>query len=610
MVHIELDRIYMRLRSTQQRVVETEERWLAHKATRAPGEKRRYRSRITQQRVIETEERWLSHKAAMAPVEKRLFCPLPPITMETVTVTVDEALTNSTRLVVLGDPGCGKTTLLRYLALPYARDLAERSHLVKERLGLDEPKRLPILLALSQIGSFLRHQPDDGTEEHSLLLDFLLQSLANERIVLPKNFFDKWLKSGNAIVLFDGLDEVPDLTLRRRVSRLVEQFTQAYPKCRYVITSRIVGYSGAARLSESYVTTTVRNFTLDDVEQFLINWHKTIALAQVGDEETAKTYAEQQTHQLMEAIRGNPRIRELAINPLMLTVIAMVHRDRVKLPDRRAELYAEAIDVLLGKWEEAKGVQEVPVLPDKLFEIGDKRLVLQSLALHIHEKEDKEIDIDALRRLLRSMFLEVLRDQQAVDRTVTNFLNVIQERTGLLVARGEGIYAFSHLTFQEYLAALAVAAKDDYIQYTLNRVAEPWWREVILLEAGYLSTHSKERTTRLIRSIANCSAEPAPHHNLVLAAECLRDVGGNRVQGNMQEIIQGRLRKEVQTPPPIFTRFIKKLGVRGLVEHRSRAMEALVRSGSGFWTLPFGEPEWIEIPAGEFWMGSERGGGL
>jgi hypothetical protein len=573
-VHIELDQIYIRLRTTQQRVVETEERWLAHEAALAPGEKHRfYREQTT----------------------------------ETVVVTVEKALADNPRLVVLGDPGCGKTTLLRYLALPYARDLAEGSSLVKEKLELDEPKRLPILLALRQIGSFLRYQPDDGTEGHILLLDFLLRSLAKERIDLSKDFFDEWLNSGNAVILFDGLDEVPDPDLRRRVSHLVERFTQAYPECRYMVTSRIVGYTDTAKLGESYAITTVRDFTLDDVEQFLNNWHKLIALGQMGDKDTAKVYAAQQTHQLMEAIRDNSRIRDLAINPLMLTVIAMVHRDRVKLPDRRAELYAEAIDVLLGKWEEAKGVQEIPVFVDKPFDTGDKRLVLQSLALHMHEKEDKEIDVEALRKLLQSMFLEVLRDQQTADQAVTRFLSVIQERTGLLVARGEGVYAFSHLTFQEYLAALAVAAKDDYIRYTLNRVAETWWREVILLEAGFLSTQSKERTTRLIRSIADSSAEPAPYHNLVLAAECLRDVGGSRIQGNLEENVQVRLLKEVETPPPFLSRFIKKLGVRGWIEHRSKAMEALVRAGSGFWTMPYGEPEWVKITAGEFWMGSENG---
>ena len=82
----------------------------------------------------------------------------------------------------------------------------------------------------------------------------------------------------------------------------------------------------------------------------------------MGPGESVQNYAAAQTRQLLRAIQVNERIRELAINPLMLTVIAMVHRDRVKLPDRRAELYAEAVDVLLGKWEEAKGVQDIPIL--------------------------------------------------------------------------------------------------------------------------------------------------------------------------------------------------------------------------------------------------------
>ena len=101
----------------------------------------------------------------------------------------------------------------------------------------------------------------------------------------------------------------------------------------------------------------MRDFTLADVEQFLLNWHQLVAIGQMGPGASADAYAAAQTRQLLDAIQANERIRELAINPLMLTVIAMVHRDRVKLPDRRAELYAEAVDVLLGKWDEARGVQ-------------------------------------------------------------------------------------------------------------------------------------------------------------------------------------------------------------------------------------------------------------
>ncbi|MCX6030886.1 MAG: SUMF1/EgtB/PvdO family nonheme iron enzyme [Chloroflexi bacterium] len=574
LVHIELDRIYIRLRATRQRLVAAEEQWLATEAALAPGEMGRLR-----------------HEQ--------------PVTTETVTVTVEEALAHHPLLVVLGDPGSGKTTLLRYLALLYARDLAEGSTVVRDKLGLSESGRLPVLLPLRQIGAFLRAHAatGDGTEGHLLLLDFLFRSLKNERIELPADFFDTWLRDGHAVILLDGLDEVADPDLRRRVARLVESFTQAYPRCRYVVTSRIVGYAGPARLGENYATTTVRDFTMADVSQFLTHWHRLVAIGQMGPGESPEAYAAEQTRQLLEAIQTSERIRELAINPLMLTVIAMVHRDRVKLPDRRAELYDEAVNVLLGKWEEAKGVQETPILPDKPFDTGDRRLLLQSLALHMHEQARKEIAVGDLQGWLQTKFAEILPERRQAEHAVLRFLQVIEERTGLLVARGEGVYSFSHLTFQEYLAALAVAARDDYIAYILGRVPDPWWREVILLEAGHLSIQSQERTTRLIRAIADLKTEIEPYHNLVLAAHCLRDVGSGRVQGNLAAEVQGRLRKGVETPPSVWTRWLKKAGAKAWIERRSKAMEALVQAGAGYWTPPFGEPEWVLILAGEFWMG-------
>jgi formylglycine-generating enzyme required for sulfatase activity len=576
LVNIELDRIYIRLRATQQRVVEDEERWLTYEAALAPGE----RGRPGQARG-------------------------PGV--ETVTVSVDEALASHPRLVILGDPGSGKTTLARYLALLYARDLAQGNRQAQERLGSAEPARLPILLALRQVGAFLRSRNDDGTEGHALLLDFLRRSLANERIELPPDFFDEWLKSGRALILLDGLDEVADPDLRNRASRLVERFTATYPDCRYMVTSRIVGYAGAARLGEQYAVTTVRDFTLDDVERFLTHWHLLVAIGQMGPGDSAEAYAAEQTRQLRDTIRGSERIRDLAINPLMLTVIALVHRDRVKLPDRRAELYAEAIDVLLGKWEEAKGVHEVPILPGRVFDTGDKRLMLQSLALRMHEQQRKEIELAALRELLKEKFAPMEDEPAEGERAAQRFLDMMEERTGLLVARGEGVYTFSHLTFQEYLAARAAAGRDDYVAYTLSRASEPWWREVILLEAGFLSTESKERTTRLIRAIAERKDEPEPYHNLVLAAECLRDVGASRVEGNLEQEVQRRLRKDVEALPTVLDRWRGRGGTRTWFERRAKSMQALVRAGAGFWTRPYGEPEWVEIPAGEFWMGSERG---
>jgi len=583
LVNIELDRIYVTLRATRLREQRAELGWLSQEMALAPGERHRSMDQT--------------------------------MSGDTTHVTVNDALADHRRLVVLGDPGCGKTTLLRYLTLLYARDLAEETDLVKSKLGLAETGWLPIFLPLRQIGRYLQqHYPnDDGTEGHAILLQFYAQMLKNERIELPTHFFDRWLHDGQAAVLLDGLDEVADPKLRRRVSRLVDSFTRAYPNCRTVVTSRIVGYTDASQLTEGYATTTVRDFTLDDIGVFLSQWHRLVAIGQMGPGPTAEAHAAEQTRQLLDAIEQKDRVRELAINPLMLTVIALVHRDRVKLPDRRADLYQEAVDVLLGKWDEAKGSTEPLILHDRPFDINDRKLVLQQVALTLHEHALKEIDAEPLREILAQQFGDAVDDPREVDAAVNRFLNVIQERTGLLIARAEGTYAFSHLTFQEYLAALAVAGRDDYADYTLKRTAEEWWREVILLEAGYLSTQSKEKTTRLIKAIADNKTEPEPYHNLVLAAECVRDAGANRIVGNLETELRKRLQRELE--PPIAKGPFAKLQIwmkqgisaEAAIKQRIAAAEALGKiGGSQYWTMPYGEPDWVNIPAGEFTMGEPK----
>jgi len=286
---------------------------------------------------------------------------------------------------------------------------------------------------------------------------------------LPPRFFAARLGRGECIVLLDGVDEVADAPTRHRVARLVESFTRAYPHNRYVVTSRIVGYSGSARLGENYAMTTVRDFTWSDIEQFVGYWTAAVEVALAGeDSDYARQMARRQAEALLSALRNNERIRELAVNPLLLTVIALVQRYRAQLPDRRTELYEEAIEVLLGKWDEAKGLKDASLVAGRELDAGDRRSLLEPVALWMMEQRTREIELDELRSQLTERFQSMYSDTAVMVKAVDAFLRLIGERSGLLQERGQGQYSFSHLTFQEHLAARAIADRDDHVQYTLS----------------------------------------------------------------------------------------------------------------------------------------------
>lgn len=148
------------------------------------------------------------------------------------------------------------------------------------------------------------------------------------------------------------------------------------------------------------------------------------------------------------------------------------------------------------------------------------------------------------------------------------------------------------------------------MEYTLRHTADAWWREVVLLEAGHLSTQSKEKTTRLIRAIADAKEEPAPYHNLVLAAECVRDASANRIVGDLESELRSRLQRELEAPVArgvlgaMQTIFTRGISPETATRRRIAAAEALGKiGGSQFWAMPYGEPEWVHVAAGEFTMG-------
>ena len=513
------------------------------------------------------------------------------------------------RLVIIGDPGCGKTTLISYLGLTYARTMADDKDWVKERLGLQEPNHLPILLPLRDFAHHLKEKyPKPGKDGPAILLDYLREFYEAQQIPLPEDFFSKHLENEKAVLLLDGMDEVAEVSLRQRVARVIETFANRYNECRYVVTSREVGYEGAARIGAEFGLAKVRDFTPQEVRQFVRDWTRVVEATLVGsDAEEILRKADEQSAKLIQAIDDNPRVADLAVNPLLLTVVALVHRYRAQLPERRSELYEEAVEVLLGHWDAAKGMETELVLPGgRLLDGGDRRSLLEPVAFWLHEKRKRELDRDDLRKILMPRFTAMMGgEKDGAMKALDAFLHLINERSGLLVERGVGVYGFAHLTFQEYLAARVLTERDDALEYSLKVLPDAWWREVILLETGYLSNGGARRVSTLIRAIMDADPKtgPEPHHHLLLAAECLFDVGAARVEGDLLGEAQKRLKKQADKP--------FKKGNKAAVLAKITASNALARIENKqvearFWKVPYGEPEWVTIPAGKFWMGEGK----
>ena len=283
-------------------------------------------------------------------------------------LSVVEALRDNHRMVVLGAPGSGKTTFMRYLALTFARKLSG------DRLKLDED-RLPILITVQNI-------VDDLLKDDKTIADVLSKHVNSElQMDLPDDYFTSYLEKGECIVLFDGLDEVADVTQRGQVAEKVRRFANRYNENRYMVTSRIAGYREIQRLPESdFKHFTIRDFDDDQIRDFARKWYQ----ARYPSE------TKKRTDDLIQAIGRSAKVRQLAVNPLMLTIIAVVHRSSAELPNERIKLYDLCTEALLFSWQRERGRPSLTDASGSLIRDTEVRRRLEQLAYWMHGQKPKE----------------------------------------------------------------------------------------------------------------------------------------------------------------------------------------------------------------------------
>jgi len=400
-------------------------------------------------------------------------------------LSLAEVLRQNPSAVLVGDPGSGKTTFLRFAAQVLARHHLglEEEGLVEERLGLTGEPPFPILVSLSELADFLAaNASNDLPEEASKhLLRFLEFSLTGKGFDLPKAYLRRRWSQGRCFLLLDGLDEVPEAQ-RPRIGAIVENLVaEGRENNHYLITCRTRAYEGQARL-ESLASFQLADFGPQQVEEFTGGWCRALHKVEAGDAtSSAALEAEAYRKALLAAIEAHPNAGPFARNPLMLTMLALVFEDGHKLPEQRADLYLKVVEYLL------KSRQKRCEYPD-----SSRREGLQAVALKMMtHPEGLQVDF-GMREAAEAAAEALAVDESAAEA----FLYGETLHSGLLVSRRIGEVRFWHLTFQEFLAARELATRHDYWETVEDHLYDDQWSEVLLLLGGALVQTNGMRAAR------------------------------------------------------------------------------------------------------------------
>jgi formylglycine-generating enzyme required for sulfatase activity/energy-coupling factor transporter ATP-binding protein EcfA2 len=515
------------------------------------------------------------------------------------------------RLVLLGQPGSGKSTLVKFTALCLSGAGLEEQDTNLETL-INQGWRLPALLPILVV---LRDYAAKGLPQKESLWSFIQATLAKDGLANCVPALAQHLQEQGGILLLDGLDEVPEAHERREQLReAILQFERDFPQARIVVTSRPYAYQNPAWQLPGFSQTTLLDFTPKQIESYIDRWY---AVAAPQDPNLGQERAQQYAHQLKEQVKRNANLQELAPRPLLLALMVSLHRWRGggMLPERREQLYDASVNLLLDLWQRPKLLldekgqtsrQKGDALTDLGIDAVALRRALSRLAFEVHRDQPEAVgtaDIahEKLVAALRQAAPKEKRDQVPYQKIA----DYVRDRAGLLEDRGEGVYGFPHRTFQEYLAAMHLLDQEDFPEniVPLARQDPARWREATLLAGNSAQTTLQ---WALVEQLYERQDVPPPGQAVeegqwrgaFLAGQVLHD---SDLLAKETKLYKHSLR-QVQG-------WHKQIVTRGVLPPPDRALAGDVLAELGDdrpGVLSCDEMPLCYAPPGEFWMGDDR----
>jgi len=387
--------------------------------------------------------------------------------------TIDiEALVGLKNLILLrGDAGMGKTTLVKHLAYTVTHDSCPASL----------KGYLPVMVFLKDLWSIYRDELRQG-RKNLMFEQLMILYLEKNKCKLAWETISAFLSRRRVLFLIDGLDEAP-ANLRTELVEIIARFRFDNKENRFLLTGRPHGIAGTAEARFGDGLQDIE--PLDDrlSANFIKKWFGAVS----GRAEGLGTVT---AEGMIADIRSNERIAVFTGNPLLLTAVCILYQDGKRIPEQRADLYNRVIVNLISRRFHD------PAQPGKEDEILE---FLMRLAFQAQVKNLRVIDMDDALGILRETFPPKQDEKDNhYQRRIADLLEEIEPSCGLFSRRGSGEIEFSHLTFQEFLAArhmvyMNIDCKDF--------LAGGWWEETILLYIGYWSTVSPKKSSGMVEWI-------------------------------------------------------------------------------------------------------------